>query len=273
MKIYISADIEGVAGIAAAPEANRAIPGEYQPFRDQMAAEVMAACRGAFSDGATSILIKDAHGTGRNLVLADFAIPASCRLELIRGWSGHPFGMVQDMDESFDGAIFIGFHCAAGEAGNPLAHTLNGALFSHVELNGATASELRLYALAAATVKVPILFVSGDATVCSEARKLIPGVSTLDILKGSGPSIRSIAPVEAVRRIEEEVQRAMRRDFPAPLTLPEHFTLRLEFRNAADAYARSFYPGVSLISARTLELKSEDYLAILTFLRFASRYT
>ncbi|WP_300379781.1 M55 family metallopeptidase [Henriciella sp.] len=121
MKIYISADIEGVAGIASASEANMAMPGDYAPFRQQMAAEVMAASRGAFTAGATEILTKDAHGSGRNLVLSDFQVPEGKSFELIRGWSGHPLGMVQEIDESFSGAVFIGFHCAAGQAGNPLA--------------------------------------------------------------------------------------------------------------------------------------------------------
>ena len=199
MKIYISADIEGVAGIASPNEANMAVPGEYEPYRRQMAAEVLAACRGAYTAGASSILVKDAHGSGRNLVMGDFQVPAGKAFELIRGWSGHPLGMVQDIDESFAGALFIGFHAAAGQSGNPLAHTINGRLFARIELNGELASELRLYALAAATVNVPVLFVSGDAVVCDEAEALIPGVTTVRTLIGHGHSVRSISQTDAIR--------------------------------------------------------------------------
>lgn len=272
MKIFISADIEGVAGIAAAAETNMATPIEYQPFRQQMKAEVMAACNGAFKAGAKEVLIKDAHGTGRNIIMDDYEVPEKRSVKLIRGWSGHPFGMVQEIDNSFAAVVFIGFHCAAGQAGNPLAHTINGSLFSRISLNGDTASELRLYGLAAAMVGVPVVFVSGDRVTCDEARTLIDGVSTVSTLEGIGPSVMSISPLESTQLIEKGVQHALKSNLPAPITFPKHFILKIEFNRAVDAYARSFYPGVKQVGDRDLEIESEDYLQILTFLRFASRY-
>ena len=68
------------------------------------------------------------------------------------------------------------------------------------------------------------------------------------------------------------MQRCVSGTMTAALTLPERFVLKVEFRHGADAYARSFYPGAKLISDTEVELESTDYLAILTFLRFASRY-
>jgi D-amino peptidase len=272
MKVYISADIEGVAGIAAAVEANPANPADYALYRRQMAAEVMAACDGAFAAGAQEIVIKDAHGTGRNLVLDDLAVPEGRSLRLIRGWSGHPRGMVQEIDASFAAAIFVGYHCAAGQAGNPLAHTLNGRLFARVLLNGIIASELRLYALAAAQVRVPVVFVSGDRRVCDEAESLLPGVVTVSTLEGVGPSVVSLAPTTSVNRIRGGTESALSK-IAKPIDVPDSHTLEIEFKNAADAYARSFYPGVEQTSDCTLALETDDYLEALTFLRFASRYT
>nr|WP_300380368.1 M55 family metallopeptidase [Henriciella sp.] len=132
---------------------------------------------------------------------------------------------------------------------------------------------MRLYALAAATVDVPVIAVTGDSTVCAEAEKLIPGVMTVHTLSGHGPSVRSIAPSSSVQLIEEAVCRAVASDRPLPLALPDHFKLNVEFRHGAEAYARSFYPGAKLISDTEVELESDDYLAILTFLRFASKYS
>lgn len=272
MKVYISADIEGVAGIAAAAETNMATPADYAPFRRQMTAEVMAACEGAIAAGATEILIKDAHGTGRNLVLGDLAASEGCRIELIRGWSGHPLGMVQDIDESFTAAVFIGFHCGAGQAGNPLAHTLNGRLFSRVLLNGVIASELRLYAIAAGLMAVPVVFASGDRTVSDEAETLIPGAVTVSTLEGIGPSVRSILPSAAICAIRSGVRKALDRRGAVALAVPGEVTLTVEFNHAADAYARAFYPGAMLTGDRVVELRTADYLQALTFLRFASRY-
>src|SRR3546814_34479 len=119
MKIYISADIEGVAGITNWNEAEKNHP-DYPEFRERMTEEVVAACEGAIAAGATEILIKDAHGSGRN-ILAE-RLPACARL--VRGWSGHPLAMVQELDESFDAAMFVGYHSKAGTEANPLDHTL-----------------------------------------------------------------------------------------------------------------------------------------------------
>jgi D-amino peptidase len=156
MKVYISADIEGVAGITNWEEARKEHP-TYPEFREEMTAEVVAACEGAIAAGASEILIKDAHGSGRNIIAQ--RLPDCARL--IRGWSGHPLCMVQELDESFDALMFLGYHSKAGSDGNPLAHTLSLKV-SRLAINGETASELFMHSLAAAMFKVPVVFVSGD---------------------------------------------------------------------------------------------------------------
>jgi len=148
--VFISADIEGVAGITAPDEAKKGSPG-YPTFRAQMDAEVAAACDGAFAGGANDVVVKDAHGDGRNLSPA--ALPAPARL--IRGYNGHPFAMVQGLDDTFDAAMFVGYHSRAGSGGNPLSHTLSSTKLFSIRLDGEPVSELRLHALAAGTVGVP----------------------------------------------------------------------------------------------------------------------
>jgi D-amino peptidase len=109
MKVFISADIEGVTGITHWDEADRLKP-EYSEFREQMTAEVSAACEGALQAGFTEIWVKDAHASARNLIAAK--LPRETRL--IRGWSGHPFSMVQELDASFDAMLMIGYHSRVG---------------------------------------------------------------------------------------------------------------------------------------------------------------
>ena len=173
MRVYVSADIEGVTGIAHWDEAHRDHPA-YGPFRERMNAEVAAACQGALLGGATELLVKDAHGSGRNLLGERLPRPA----RLIRGWSGHPFRMVQGLDGSFDALAFVGYHSPCGGAGHPLSHTLTGR-FARVELNGQRLSELRLNAWTGRSVGVPLVFVSGDAEICAEADALEPGIVTV----------------------------------------------------------------------------------------------
>src|SRR6187399_857694 len=117
MKVFISADIEGVAGITSPDEANPDHR-DVAYFQDQMTREVKAACDGAIAAGAKEIWVKDAHWTGRNI---DTRKLPEC-VRMIRGWSGHPFSMMAELDKTFDAAVMIGYHARAGSAGNPLAH-------------------------------------------------------------------------------------------------------------------------------------------------------
>lgn len=271
MKVYISVDIEGVAGVAAPEEVDMGQGAQYEPFRRQMTAETAAACRGAWAAGAREVVVKDAHWTGRNIDPHALQAPEGCKLRLIRGWSGHPFAMVQELDESFDAVVFVGFHAAAGVAGNPLAHTIHGRRFARIELDGRVASECRLYAQAAGSVGVPLVFISGDEAVCAEAAASVEGLFTVPVLQGRGASTVSLAPVEACQRIEAGVREALARPRPAALRPAARTVLRVEFRSAADAYAKSFYPGTRQITDTVLAYEAENYLDALTFLWFAAQ--
>ena len=67
MKVYISVDIEGCAGITHWDEAEKN-HADWQEFREQMTREAVAAIEGAQIAGATEILVKDAHSSGRNII-------------------------------------------------------------------------------------------------------------------------------------------------------------------------------------------------------------
>jgi D-amino peptidase len=270
-RIYISADIEGVACISAATEVDMSKPGEYEPFRRQMTAEVAAACSGAFAAGADAVVVKDAHWTGRNLDPHQLAAPAGRSLRLIRGWSGHPFAMVQGIDASFRAAAFVGYHSAAGHSGNPLAHTVSGRMFARVELNGELASEFQIYAYAAASVGVPVAFLSGDRALCAQAEAMIDGITTVATLEGHGASVESLLPRDAARLIEERVQQALAGPLPRAPQLPTDLHFKLCFARASDAYAKSFFPGVRLVSDTEVLLETRNYFDVLTFLWFAAQ--
>ena len=120
MKVFISVDIEGCAGITHWDEAGKTHP-DYAEFREIMTGEAIAAIEGAKAAGAKEILLKDAHSSGRNLIIE--RLPAD--VKLVRSWAGHPFCMVQELDSSFDAVLMIGYHASAGSEANSLAHTLS----------------------------------------------------------------------------------------------------------------------------------------------------
>ncbi|MFO1055515.1 MAG: M55 family metallopeptidase [Dongiaceae bacterium] len=263
MKVYISCDIEGIAGITDWEEATKT-HGTYPEFREEMTAEVVAACEGAIAAGATEILIKDAHGTGRNIIAS--RLPDCARI--IRGWSGHPLAMVQEIDDSFDALMLVGYHSKAGTEDNPLAHTLRLKV-GQLRLNGVVASEMHLHAWAAALYGVPTLFISGDQGICADAIRLVPPIVTVPVSQGIGPSTISIAPAVAQRRIREGVTRALRGDRAAcRLKLPDTISLEITYTNPVDAYRASWYPGMQHAAPQTVRFEATSYFEVLRAIRF-----
>lgn len=263
MKIFISADIEGCAAIASWDEVHKGRAG-YQEFREQMTAEVIAACEGARKAGATDILIKDAHESGCNLIVS--RLPEYARI--VRAWSGHPYVMMFGLDPSFDAALFIGYHNAAGSDTNPLAHTMNDRI-ARLTINDELASEFTVNAYTAALNGVPPVFLSGDQGICDAAGRLVHGIKTVAVSEGFGRATMSIAPAKAVHMIREGVEEALAGDLSkCALELPQRFEVVLEFNNASDAYRSSFYPGVEHPKACTLRFVSSDYWEVLRTIRF-----
>lgn len=258
MKIFISADIEGVTGICHwdETEKNKA---DYEYFSKQMTKEVCAACEGAIKAGATEIVIKDAHDSGRNLILSDLPTCA----KVVRGWSGHPFSMVYGLDNSFDAAIFIGYHSPAYANGNPLAHTMNGGL-NEVFINGIRTSEFLLHSFAAQSIGVPSVFISGDVDLTKHAQSINPNINVLGVNDGKGNSVTSIHPDLATKLISANVELALNNDLEKyNIVLPETFELKVRYNSHRDAYKASFYPGVTQLDERTVSITLDNYFDVL----------
>lgn len=263
MKIYISADIEGVTGCTHWNETytNKA---DYAEFRDQMTAEVAAACEGALAAGATEIWVQDAHGGGRNIVAE--RLPEQVRL--IRGWSHHPFSMVQELDGSFDALCMVGYHAAGGTDANPLSHAMT-TRFAQMTVNGRIASEFLIHAWAAETVGVPTAFVSGDEGLCEEVCSLQEKITTVGVKRGAGSSTINLHPRLAVKQIRDGVEAALKGELTAcHIALPEKFEVALEFKEHHVARQGSYYPGMEQTGPRTLRFATPDWYDVLRMLLY-----
>jgi D-amino peptidase len=263
MKVYISADIEGVAGITTTEECDPNKQ-ECSYFQEQMTAEVVAACEGAIAAGAKEILVKDAHWFGRNI---DARKLPQCA-KIARGWSGHPLCMMEGLDETFDAVAFIGYHARAGSGGNPLAHTMSGGTVAELRINKEPVSEFTINANSAAMLKVPVVFLSGDAALCAAVNKHDDRIQSVATFEGFGRGTVSIHPHLAVSQIRETMKRSLVGKLPSSPALPEHFTVELDCKNPRDAYSKSFYPGATLIGEATVGFESKDYFNVLRFIKF-----
>jgi D-amino peptidase len=263
MKIYISADIEGVTGVTHWDETELQ-HADSQAAREQMTAEVAAACEGAIYAGATEIWVKDSHDSARNL-LAN-RLPQEARL--IRGWSGHPFVTLQELDKTFQAVALIGYHSRAGASTSPLAHTFNG-IITYIKVNGCEVSEFLMDAYTAAYVGVPLIFISGDQGICDEALSFNPHIHAVAVKQGVGNSTINLHPDLAAARIQEGITQAFRSDaLNHQITLPAHFAVEVRYRKAYDAYHYGFYPGAQQVDALTVGFETDNYFDVLRFLMF-----
>ena len=263
MKLYLSADIEGTAGITLWDETEYGHP-RYAYFSDQMTREVRAACEGAASAGFDDILVKDAHDSACNL--QPRMLPEDVRL--FRGWGSTYMSMMAGLDESFDGVFFTGYHSGAGMDTNPLAHTMNRQN-CYVRVNGTIAPELMINSLTAARFGVPVRLVTGDKGLCEWMHAQCPGAQTVAVSEGVGRGSISIHPDKAIRLIREAAERAARTDaskcmFP----LPDHFRVEVGFKEHFKAKNAASYPGVTQTSPTEIAFECGDWLDALRMLDF-----
>lgn len=262
MKVFISADIEGTAGINHWDETLHG-KADWVEYRALMTSEVLAACEGARAAGATEVIIKDAHDSGRNLQVE--RLPDYTRI--VRNWSGHPDSMMFGLDKDCVAAIYTGYHAKAGSEDNPLAHTSTNRI-SRLLLNGEVASEFTINAMCAALYGVPSVFLAGDAGICADVRGMISGIKTVETLTGAGPASNSIAPARSCRLIREGVEAALTARAGGLPEMIGPWEVVIEFVNPISAYQARWYPGAKAHGPRAVAFQSGDFFEILRALLF-----
>lgn len=235
--VYISADMEGVAGIS----------GTDDPLaRQLMTAEVNAAIQGAFDAGARRVLVNDSHGSHTNLVQTQL----DPRVTLQRG-DLKPYGMMHGLDSSYAGVIFIGYHGRAGSIGSHLAHTGTGRV-GDLRVNGRSVSEGGMNALYAGWYGVPVVFISGDSVAVEQLKEVAPGAEGVSVKTGIwNRAVRSMSPDSAQAAIRRGVAAALRRQI-APPRVQAPFNVELQYRESLYADIAEGIPGVARQGPRTV---------------------
>jgi D-amino peptidase len=257
MRVYVSVDMEGVAGVVHEDQTDPIDPrhaGEYNRFRRLMTGEANAAIEGALAAGADRILVNDSHWWMRNLP-PDELHPAA---ELLSGGT-KARSMMEGVELGFDAALFIGYHAMAGTRHAVIDHTYT-ARVHEARLNGRPVGELAINAALGGTYDVPVALVSGDQALAAEARAFLgPSVETVVVKEAVGRfAARSLAPVEACNRIRAGVTAALNRAH-RPFRLPVPIRLEVEFELAHMADMAELAPGSVRTGGRTVAFTSDDY--------------
>ncbi len=253
MLVYISVDMEGIAGVVHVDQTRRT-GHDYESARRWMTAETNAAIAGAFDGGATSVLVNDSHGDMRNLVL-DALDP---RAELISG-SLKPLSMVQGVTGDAACALFIGYHAGAGSAAGILDHTYYGRVVARLRVGGVDWNETALNAAVCGALGVAVVLVTGDQTTCEQARRHLGEIATVCVKDAiTRYAARSLAPVVACERIRAAAAEAVRLRPGAPFRPRPPHELELDFVNSACADAAELVPGTRRTGGVTCEYRAPD---------------
>ena len=257
MKILIAADMEGITGVTSWDHVDRTHP-EYARFRRLMTLDVNAAIQGALEAGADEILVADGHGYHRNILLEEL----NPRARLNAG-GPTPFSMVQGIDSSVSGVLFVGYHARAGTQNAILDHTWSSRCVANLWLNDLLVGETGLNAAVCGHFGASVLMVSGDQAVCAEALDTLGSVEVAVVKHATGRmSAECLPPALAQEKICDAAGRAVRRlregQAPPPFVLPALLQVAVELNSSDMADHASLLPQVARVDGRRIEFFAAD---------------
>lgn len=268
LKVYISVDMEGIAG---AVTADQLVPGgfEYERFRRFMTEEAVAAVRGAKAAGATEIVVSDSHGNGESLLIDLF--PKD--VQIVRSWPRHG-SMMAGLDSTFDAAMFVGYHASTTNPQGVRAHTFSSAHFARVALNGTPVTEGEFNAAYAGMFGVPVVFASGDDVATKELRSRLGNIETVETKKSLGfHSAQTLTPEAAQGKIAAAAQSAVARAHEfKPYVLKTPVTLEITFKNYTPAEIVSYLRAVQRVDSHTIRFVGKDMAEVSDFVDFLDHF-
>jgi D-amino peptidase len=258
VRVYISADIEGITGLVSWSQCGAQSGDHYDAAfaRRMMTHDVNAAIRGARAAGASEVVVKDSHGNSKTLLGEQLELGA----QLISGHGSGIDGMMEGIDSSFDCAMLIGYHAMAGTTAGIMEHTYTGGVH-RMSINGMPAGEMGMSSGNAGYFGVPIVTVSSDRAGCDEIEALIPGVKTAAVKFGLGRYMgRLLHPSETGPMIEAAAKSGVENAKQIqPWRAAEPCTYRIEFNRSEEADFGAKHIAAKRLDAYTIEVVGDDY--------------
>ncbi|MFP3985253.1 MAG: M55 family metallopeptidase [Candidatus Bathyarchaeia archaeon] len=258
MKVFISADMEGMSGVTHAEHVLREGK-EHERARKLMTGEVNAAVEGAFEAGAKKVLVNDSHGSMRNILPEELHEEA----ELVTG-SPKPMFMMECLDSSFSAVFFIGYHGMRGSYPSILEHTYSSRVVYDFSINGKLMGETAINAAIAGYFDVPVALVSGDRRLAEEAKATFGKVETVVVKEAVGRTAACcVSPAKARHLIKEGAMKALKnlKEFE-PFKINSPIDLKVAFINPGMAELAELVPGSKRADGRTICFSSNDLLEV-----------
>jgi D-amino peptidase len=258
VKVFISFDMEGVAGIVDWAQCRA--PGQpYEEGRKLLLGEVNAAIDGALMGGATEFVCNDSHGAMNNL-----------DPEQLHGRAAYlagrhkPLYMMEGMDSSIDAVFLIGYHGSISGDSSVLSHTYNPSVISKVTLNGVECGESGINGLVALACGTPVALITGDQQTITEGDPFFKETERVVVKESiTRFAAAQLHPLDARDKIAGAAMRAAQRasSIPVPgITLPAR--LDIEMQTADMAAVASWVKGAERTGTRSVAVEGDDPLAV-----------
>lgn len=265
MKLYISVDMEGLAGITNWKDETE----DRERFRNAMNEQVEWVLEGIskskHNKEITHIYIADSHGGGQNLSY-DRLNDKDERVWLVSG-SPRPQYMMPAMDDSFDMVFLVGYHAGAGEAASSMDHTYSGASVQNIYINGQLMNEGTINSAYAGIVhKVPVGLIIGDSGL--ERQMKGEGMMPWPEFVCTKQSLSRFSAVYKPKKLLKEetivaVKKALdENERPQLYTLQAPYHCRMDLTNAAKCDQVQQMPGIHRTAGRTVEFESTSFTEI-----------
>lgn len=268
VRVYISADMEGIAGVVTGDQLGPT-GFEYSRARELMTNEVLAAIDGAKAAGATEFVVSDSHGNGESLLIEKFGP----EVQIVRAWP-RPLAMMQGIDETFAAAMFVGYHSSTTNREGVRAHTFSSATLADVRINGVSMPEAGVNAGMAGAFRVPVVLVTGDDAIGKEAAALLPGIEVATVKWAYGfHSARTLTPAAACDLIRAKAKTGLARAKEIrPFAVQTPVTVELRFKNYRPAEVLAYLPVFERIDAHAVRFRVKDMFEASRFLEFVLNY-
>lgn len=258
MKIFITADMEGVAGVTHTDQVK--MEGiEYEMARKWLTAEINASIEGILEAGATEIIVTDAHGFMRNIIPHELHPVA----QLVSGIP-RPLFQMQGIDGSCAAALMLGYHAQAGDALGVLSHTHVSRIAYEVRLNGKSVNEVDFNTAVAGHFGVPLAFVSGDDTLTDNIAQTYPWTERVTTKRAiSRLAAQNLSPAISQQLIKAGAKRAIERIQEMQVVkLDGPIELEMHFFDPLSAQLVSDIPGTERINGRGIRYVAKDMLEV-----------
>ncbi len=261
MKIFISVDMEGMAGITAPFQEKEEILSFRRALHNQIQWIMDGIHLSAQDSQVEEITVADSHGSGTNLSYDELSA-MDPRISLVSGSPRKHF-MMSCLDSTYDVVFLAGYHAGPGEPFANMDHSFSGKAVAQLKLNGRYMNESTANAALAGSYGVPVGLVIGDSGLGRQLidQGMMPWVTFVTTKESLSRYAAKFVPQKQLRQNTiEAVKKVLESDLKSlPLyKLETPICLAIDFKTTAMAEMVAQLPYTTRVGGTEVSVECRD---------------